>query len=131
MESLERLQQSRRVVEDFSSRTLAAIPTDFGRLYYLSTLRDSTTGRYEHDGLAVIYSEDSVQQALTHCHEELFSRILETPLSRQETDLRDCLRGAGEAFLILWSTTGKRKDLFVRCARKGCRAISTNYSVRT
>src|SRR5712672_1691197 len=96
VESFERFRQSRSVIEDFTSRTLAAIPSDFGRLYYVSSLKDSSTGRYKHEGLMDLYSENSVQAALTHCHEELFSRILETPLSRQERDLRRCLDAAGD-----------------------------------
>jgi hypothetical protein len=96
MESLERFHQSRSVIEDFTSRTLAAIPSDFGRLYYVSSLKNSSTGRYTHDGLMNLYSEDSVQAALTQCHEELFSRILETPLSQQAIDLRKCLNTAGD-----------------------------------
>jgi hypothetical protein len=95
VESFERFQQSRCVIEDFSSRTLAAIPSDFGRLYYVSSLKDAATGRYQHEGLMDIYSEDSVQEALGNCHEELFSRILETPLPDQERDLRKCLATAG------------------------------------
>lgn len=98
MESLERFHQSRSVIEDFTSRTLAAIPSDFGRLYYVSSLKDEETGRYTHDGLLNLYSETSVQAALAHCHEELFSRILETPLSYQERDLRKCLDAAGDEF---------------------------------
>ena len=91
MESLERFRQSRSVIEDFTSRTLAAIPSDFGRLYYVSSLKDESTGRYTHEGLMDLYSDNSVQAALAQCHEELFSRILETPLKHQERDLRDCL----------------------------------------
>ena len=98
MESLERFQQSRAVIEDFSSRTLAAISSDFGRLYYVSSLKDSNSGRYEHDGLMSLYPENAVQAALSHCHEELFSRILETPLRDQGRDLRSCLGAAGEEF---------------------------------
>ena len=98
MESLERFQQSRAVIEDFSSHTLAAISSDFGRLYYVSSLRDSNSGRYEHDGLMTLYPENAVQIALSHCHEELFSRILETPLRDQERDLRACLSSAGDQF---------------------------------
>ena len=41
MESSERFLQSRSVIEDFTSRTLAAIPSDFGRLYYVSSFEDS------------------------------------------------------------------------------------------
>ena len=96
MESLENFQQNRAVIEDFSSRTLAAIPSDFGRLYYVSSLKDSESGRYEHDGLTTLYPENAVQAALSHCHEELFSRILETPLKEQERDLCACLGSAGD-----------------------------------
>ena len=96
MESLERFQQSRTVIEDLTSRTLAVIHTDFGRLYYVSSLKDPGTGQYEHDGLKQIYSESSVQSAIAQCHEELFSRILETPLEVQQSDLRKCLETSGE-----------------------------------
>jgi hypothetical protein len=98
MESLERFQQSRAVIEDFSSQTLAAISSDFGRLYYVSSLKDSDSGRYEHDGLMSLYPENAVQVGLSHCHEELFSRILETPLRDQERDLRACLSSAGDKY---------------------------------
>jgi hypothetical protein len=95
VESLARFHQSRAVIEDFSSRTLAAIPSDFGRLCYISSLRHSSTRRYEHDGLLRLYSENSVQEALSNCHEEMFSRILETPLRDQAHDLRRCMTAAG------------------------------------
>jgi len=98
VESFERFQQSRCVIEDFTSRTLAVIQSDFGRLYYVSSLKDPATGRYLHDGLVDIYSEDSVQEALVQCHEELFSRILETPLPEQERDLRKCLDTTRDRF---------------------------------
>jgi hypothetical protein len=59
-----------------------------GKLYYVCSLRDHQTGRYLHEGLTFIYPETSVQEALSHCHEELFARILETPLEEQEADWR-------------------------------------------
>jgi len=98
VEPLERFQENRAVIEDFSSRTLAAITTDFARLHYVSSLKDGITGRYEHEGLLSLYPENSVQSGLAHCHEELFSRILETPLQRQAGDLRACLDAAGDQF---------------------------------
>jgi hypothetical protein len=96
VESVERFQQSRRVTEDFTAKSLAAIPSDLGKLHYVGSLRDLQTGRYLHEGLTFIYSEASVQEALSHCHEELFSRILETPLEEQEADWRMCFTPAGE-----------------------------------
>jgi hypothetical protein len=98
VESLERFQQSRAVIEDFSSQSLAAISSDFGRLYYVSSLKDADSGRYEHDGLMSLYPQNAVQAGLSHCHEELFSRILETPLDAQARDLRGCLEAAGDKY---------------------------------
>jgi hypothetical protein len=98
VESLERFHQNRAVTEDFSSRTLAAISSEFGRLYYVSSLKDEGSGRYEHDGLTSLYPPNAVQEALSHCHEELFSRILETPMKDQESDLRACLGSAGDKY---------------------------------
>jgi hypothetical protein len=98
VEPLGQFRESRTVIEDFSSRTLAAISADFGRLYYISSLRDEGSGRYQHQGLSSLYPENAVQAGLAHCHEELFSRILETPLQQQERDLRECLASAGDQF---------------------------------
>ncbi len=100
MDSLDNFQKSKAVIEDFTSRTLAVIPSDFGRLYYVCTLKNPVTGRYEHDGLKEMYPENSVQAALAHCHAELFSKILETPLREQERDVRKSLETAGDE---LWS----------------------------
>jgi hypothetical protein len=115
MESLERFHQSRSVIEDFTSRTLAAISSDFGRLYYVSSLKDPGTGRYQHDGLMNLYSQASVQAALTHCHEELFSRILETPLSHQERDLRNCLESAGDQFWAVVESWRESRQFKTMC----------------
>jgi len=85
------LQQNRRIIQDFTLTTLAGIPGDYGRLTYMASLRDLSSGRYEHAGLTALYPDEAVQQALELCHEQLFERVLETPLSRQETDLKECL----------------------------------------
>lgn len=91
METLEKFETNQRVIEDFTSRTLATVPTEFARLCYLTSLRDSPCGRYVHDGLTSLYSDGAVQAALSYCHEEIFARILEMPLEQQEWDLRACL----------------------------------------
>jgi len=85
------LQQNRRIIQDFTLTTLAGIPGEFGRLTYMASLRDLSSGRYEHAGLTALYPDEAIQQALTLCHEQIFERVLETPLSRQEVDLKECL----------------------------------------
>jgi len=57
----------------------------------MASLRDLSTGRYEHAGLAALYPDEAMQQALRLCHEQIFERVLETPLERQEIDLKECL----------------------------------------
>ena len=107
METLERFQQSRRVIEDFTSRTLAAIPTEFGKLLYVASLRDLASGNYLHEGLAALYPEAAVQQGLQFCHEEMFLRILELPVEQQETDLRVCISGLEGEF---WGKVSRWKQ---------------------
>jgi hypothetical protein len=89
--ALTKLQQNRRVVQDFTVNSLAGIPGPFARLVYVASLRDLSSGRYEHQGLVALYPEEAVQQALELCHEQIFERILEMPLERQLEDLRNCL----------------------------------------
>lgn len=91
MPALTKLQQNRRVVQDFTLNSLAAMPGPFARLIYVASLRDLSSGRYEHQGLAALYPEEAVQQALELCHEQIFERILEMPLEKQLEDLRNCL----------------------------------------
>jgi len=91
MRTLTQLQQNRRVVQDFTLTTLAGIPGQFARLTYIASLRDLSTGRYEHAGLAALYPDEALQQALQLCHEQIFERVLESPLSGQQEDLRSCL----------------------------------------
>jgi hypothetical protein len=88
---ISQLQQNRRIIQDFTLTTLAGISGEFGRLTYMASLRDLSTGRYEHAGLAALYPDEEMQQALQLCHEQIFERVLETPLERQETDLKECL----------------------------------------
>ena len=93
MESLERFSQNQRIIEEYASQWLAAIPSDLGRLLHVSMLRNISTGRYQHPILEEIYSEPGVHQALLYCHEELFEKVLEAPLEQQEWDLRSYFVG--------------------------------------
>lgn len=91
MGTLTQLQQNRRIIQDFASTTLASIPSMFARLGYMASLRDLSSGRYEHSGLTALYGEAAVQQALEQCHAEIFEKILENSLQEQEEDLRSYL----------------------------------------
>jgi len=64
--------------EDFSRKTLAALPGLLAKLRYVAGLRHD--GVYEHWGLIRIYGERAAQQAIEGIHKELILQVLRTPL---------------------------------------------------
>ena len=67
--------------------TLNQIPSTFGKLVYISSLRDTNTGRYEHHGLSQIFGEDETDKALRESHQKTFAEWLSYDLARQKEDL--------------------------------------------
>lgn len=61
--------------EDLQTRTLGPIGYDFGRLMYLSSLRDFSTGEYHHYGLARSFSQTVATAALSASHIDIFYRL--------------------------------------------------------
>lgn len=82
-----RAAMERGAAADLWRNTLAQIPSIFGRLVYLSSLRDSNTGRYEHHGLALMFDEREADQALRLSHEQMFDAWLGFNLHDQKADL--------------------------------------------
>lgn len=77
----------RGVAGDLWRNTLGQIPSVFGRLVYLASLRDANTGRYEHHGMAQIFGEEEAHEALRDSHSLTFSEWLCLDLERQKADL--------------------------------------------
>lgn len=67
-------------LDDFVTRTLAAIPGTMRRLEYCSEHRDEQ-GQYQHWGLAKVYGELPAQAAMATAHQQLFLETLRTPLA--------------------------------------------------
>ena len=72
---------------DLWRHTIAQIPTIFGRLVYLSSLRDPNTGVYKHWGLAQQFGEEAADQALRQSHAQNFAAWLAFSLEGQKADL--------------------------------------------
>jgi hypothetical protein len=71
--------------EDFTQKTLSAVPTLLGKLKYVSGLRRND-GQYEHWGLIRVYGMQAVQQALEDMHRELVLTVLRMPLRELVAD---------------------------------------------
>jgi hypothetical protein len=79
--------------EDLWLHTLSQIPTLFGKLQYLASLRDPNTGTYEHHGLSLVFGEKEATKAMRQNHKRTFADWLALGLAEQESDLENYLVG--------------------------------------
>ena len=96
-----------KILEDVWSNTISSVPSEFGKLVYLSSLRDANSGAYHHYGLEHVYSPEQCNLALRQSHREVFYRWLNLKLSEQKEDLEFYLRsveGDLPTILATWST---------------------------
>ncbi len=71
------------------------IPTLFGRLVYLASLRDAASGLYQHEVLNTLMNPEDSDRALSRGHRRLFSEWLARGIAEQRRDLDEYLRTAG------------------------------------
>jgi len=73
--------------DDFSNRTLAALPGTLAKLEYVSGLR-SDSGVYSHWGLSRTYGQAAANQTVAGAHSEIFLAILRSPLKTLAEEVR-------------------------------------------
>ena len=61
----------RSAAEDLWRHTLSRIPTLFGRIAYLASLRDPNSGIYRHHGLSAVFGRDESSNACARATSEL------------------------------------------------------------
>lgn len=91
---------------DLWRRTLSQIPSMFGRLVYLSALRNANTGRYEHHGLAAHYGDEESDRVLRESHLKSFLDWISYPIEEQKADLDlyfSSLDGPRRSVIETWS----------------------------
>jgi hypothetical protein len=76
---------------DLWRHTLARIPTLFGRVLYLSSLRNQTSGAYEHPSLAQMVGDEEAGETLRRSHARVFQDWLCLTLEQQKADLQEYL----------------------------------------
>lgn len=101
--------------------TLLQIPSVFGRLVYLCSLRDTNTGVYQHYGLAQVFGEAEADRALRESHQKAFAEWLCFNLEQQKADLDLYLSGLGsnrQTILDTWIRLAPYRNLVPSTARE-------------
>lgn len=86
----------RSAAADLWRNTISQIPSVFGRLVYLASLRNPNNGLYEHHGLGLVFGEDEANKALKNSHNAVFGEWLSFNIEQQKADLDLYLSGLFE-----------------------------------
>ncbi len=76
---------------DLWRHTLARIPTLFGRVLYLASLRNQSSGQYEHPTLSQMVGDEEAGETLRRSHARVFQDWLCLNLEQQKADLQEYL----------------------------------------
>jgi hypothetical protein len=82
-------------MQDLRESSLAAISGLLAKLVYLGSLRREEGG-YKHWGMSLVHGEDASERALKAVHTEVLSKVLRSPMSDLEEDLRESSQAAQE-----------------------------------
>lgn len=77
----------RTAVGNLWRHTLAQVPSLFGRMMYLVSLRNPLDGRYAHHGLSARFGEEEAHRALLESHEETFASWIGRTVEQQKDDI--------------------------------------------
>lgn len=107
------LRSGREPAGDLWRHTLARIPTLYGRLIYLASLRNQGSGLYEHPGLAQMVGDEQAGETLRRSHGRVFQDWLCLNLEQQKADLQEYLAEAPDASALLagWMTSRSYQQL--------------------
>lgn len=93
---------------DLWRHTLARIPTLFGRVLYLSSLRNQSSGSYEHPALAQMIGDEEAGETLRRSHARVFQDWLCLNLEQQKFDLQEYLADTPHPAALLAEWTASR-----------------------
>ena len=115
-----------RAMNDLWNRTLSQVHSSFGKIVYLASLRNENTGRYEHFGLAQIYSDAAADAVLRRSHDVVFREWLGYSLEEQKRDLENYLETMADdrgTVLNTWLTLSPYQRLLPASASEAEREL--------
>jgi hypothetical protein len=117
----------REPASDLWRHTLARIPTLFGRLIYLSSLRSQNDGAYVHRGLAQMVGDEQAGDTLRRSHARVFQDWLCLNLEQQKGDLQEYLAEVPNPAEVLagWVCSASYRDLAPASAQDPERQLFT------
>jgi hypothetical protein len=116
----------RGAAADLWRHTLSQIPSVFGRLVYLSSLRNPNTDTYEHHGFALMFGQEEADRTLRRSHAQTFAEWLCYTLEQQKADLELYLSALGNnkrAVLDAWLRLTPYRNLIPGSARRAEREL--------
>jgi hypothetical protein len=102
----------RDALADLWKHTLSQIPSIYGRLAYLASLRDANSGYYRHHGLSAAFGRDESGKALKESHERTFLEWLNLPLAEKSVDLNVYMQALDDEQRVVarnWLRSGHHK----------------------
>ena len=87
MERVRLFPQEQEAASDLWNRALLHVPTLYGKLVYLASLRNPDTGRYEYFGLDAQGIAADANRAMRWSHETLFQQWVNFSLEQKKADL--------------------------------------------
>lgn len=111
----------RSAAGDLWKHTLSRLPTVYGRLVYLASLRDANSGIYRHHGLTAMFGREETAKALRESHQDAFHEWLNLPLAEKYEQLISYLNELEDSSAIVlehWIQARPYKSLLPDGARK-------------
>jgi len=106
--------------------TLSQIPSVFGRLVYLSSLRNPNTDTYEHHGFRQMFGSEESDRTLRDSHSRAFLEWLNYSLEQQKADLDLYISGldnSKKAVIEAWLRLAPYRHLIPGSARPAERKL--------
>ena len=110
----------RGAASDLWRNTLSQIPSVFGRLVYITSLRNPNNGRYEHHGLGLVFGDKEADKALRQSHETAFAEWIGYTLEQQKADLDlylSAINGSKKGIIENWLRLTPYRNLVPVSAR--------------